>query len=192
MLDFELGALAARASEGDMGAAEELLRALYGQIVGLLHLLRVPGSDIDDVAQEVGIQVFTSLPDYSTDQPLLPWVRSVVRHVAADYWRKRSREQCRLSVFADFVRGQVVHREEELLYPEDVRRRLAECFSRLTDRHRGIASMRYSQGLDSTSIGKALSLKATTVRQTLIRIRELLRKCLDSDAGSGGVPEASR
>jgi DNA-directed RNA polymerase specialized sigma24 family protein len=52
--------------------------------------------------------------------------------------------------------------------------------------------MRYSQGLDSTSIGKALSLKATTVRQTLIRIRELLRKCLDSDAGSGGVPEASR
>lgn len=177
--------LALRSSSGDMDALEELIRSFHSNLFGYLHLLGIPARDIEEVAQEVVIQIHRSLRRYRADQPFLPWLRSIARHVTANYWRSHRREQHRMALFQRYLEERVEDREKDARFLDVPKARLEDCLGRLQERHREIVTLRYYQGLDSSRIAERMQLNVAAVRQALSRIREILRACVESSLGLG-------
>jgi RNA polymerase sigma-70 factor (ECF subfamily) len=177
MDDRDLRDLAVQASEGNLDAVEALIRGFHGHLFSFLHLLRVPTMDIEDVAQTVVIQTYQNLEDYRSAQPFLPFLRGVARHVAANYWRTRRRDSRKAEGFLAFIERRLSAGgvAADLEIPVE---KLRRCIDRLLPRQRDLVLLRYEQGLDSDAIGRRLGLHAAAVRQTLTRIRRVLRSCI--------------
>ena len=122
------------------------------------------------------MQMYRSLSAYDTSHPFVPWLRGIARHVVHNFWRSRSREKKRTSVFRDFVEA----RADDAAESRIPRSLLQHCIDALQERQKQIVNMRYFDGLDSSRIGEALKMKATTVRQALARIRQALKACVES------------
>ena len=181
MEDSALRELATRSAAGDMDAVEALIQGFHSRLFSTLHLLNVPRSDVEEAAQEVVIHMYRGLRRYRPDQPFLPWLRSIARHVVFNYWRGRRRDGRRLEIFASYVESAVEANDE---CASDVSSsRLQGCIDRLQDKHRAMVKLRYFQGLDSTKIAEQMRLSAAAVRQSLARIREILRACVKSPLG---------
>jgi len=177
--DVELQQLAARAAAGDLGAFEELLRGIHGNLISYLYLLGVAPSDIEDVAQNVAIQLYRSLSTYNPAHPFLPWLRGTAAHVASNHRRSQTRESKRLSVLREYAEQNVALEEPSVASNAQISQ-LKDCIEHLQPKQKEIVTLRYFEGLDSSRIGKKSGLNAAAVRLTLFRIRELLRACVES------------
>ncbi len=180
MEDGELRELAAQAATGDLEAAEELICAVHDHLFALLHLLGIPSSDLEDIAQDVALQMYRSLPGYDPMRPFMPWLKSIALHVRANFWRSRKRREKKIETFRDYLTEQVEQDPQCENHLDIQKSRLAHCVQRLQERLRNIVTLRYQDGLNSDRIGEALGLKPQTVRKLLSRAREFLRKCVTS------------
>ncbi len=179
MDDTTLRDLAVRASDGDLDAAENLIRGFHGHLFSFLHLLRVPETELEDVAQDTAVRLYRSLSEYDPAQPFLPFLRGVARHAAADFWRSRHREARRLTAFQAFVVRQAGEETGER-HLNVQKARLLHCLGRLQPKQREIVTLRYDRGLDSGGIARELGQSAVAVRQALSRIRRTLRACVQA------------
>jgi RNA polymerase sigma-70 factor (ECF subfamily) len=163
-----------------MDALEELIGGFHRDLFTFLHLLGIPPKDIEEVAQDVVIQMHRSLGRYSGEQPFLPWLRSIARHVVANYWRTHRAEERKMKAFQRYLERKLDDRPQDRGgYLEIDAARLEDCMSRLQDKHREMLALRYQQGFDSGKIACAMGLQAPAVRQSLSRIRDILKACVE-------------
>jgi len=174
--DRELRAWARVAAEGDLDAAEKLIRGLHAHLHSFLHLLGVPERDIDDVAQDVTLTMYRGLARYDSSEPFLPWLRGIARNVVATYWRGSARYEARLGALRQRV-SEELERDERAWCPE--LDRLKACVSKLQQRQRTIVERHYFDGETSSVIAKALGIGASAIRKALMGIRAALRKCVE-------------
>jgi len=78
-----------QAKQGDTDAFRKLYEANYKRVY--CHVARVigPGSEVDDVAQEVFVQVYRSLPKFRGDSAFTTWLYRVTWNVAVSHLRRR-------------------------------------------------------------------------------------------------------
>jgi|SRR5579862_1665829 len=192
MDDAALGVLALRSATGDMDALEELIRGFHRNLFSFLHLLGVPPKDIEEVAQEVVIQMHRSVGRYAPDQPFLPWLRSIARHVASNYWRTHRAEERKMREFQRYLERHAETLPSDCGRPELDPDRLEQCLGKLQERHRELVNLRYQLGLDSTRIAEILGLQAPAVRQSLSRIRDILKACVEGSPAMSSVPQTAQ
>ncbi|MBN1672341.1 MAG: sigma-70 family RNA polymerase sigma factor [Kiritimatiellae bacterium] len=180
MADPNLERLAVEAASGDMDALEALLRGVHGHLLAFLHAVGVPENDVEDVAQDAVLRMYRSLSRYQADKAFLPWLRGVARHAAQSYWRHHLREARRLEVFRLYLDEVVQAEPLEWMAESEEQAQLRECVDNLPEQQKRIVILRYFRGLNSTRIAETLRMKATTVRQTLSRVREALRVCVET------------
>jgi RNA polymerase sigma-70 factor (ECF subfamily) len=181
----DVEALVARATTGDRGAAEALLRRLRPQLVRYCRsrLGRVSGSyDVaDDVAQEVCLAVLTALPRYRDEgRPFEAFVFGIAAHKIVDAHRASAR--------AGIAPVDVPDRADDAPGPEDAAVRLAEVavardlLARLPDQAREIILLRVAAGLSAERTGEVLGMSAGAVRvaqhRALIRLRAMAAEAL--------------
>ena len=179
MDDARFGELALRSATGDREALEELIRGLHRHLFMFLHLLGIPLKDIEEVAQEVVIQMHRSIGRYSGDQPYLPWLRSIARHVTANYWRTHRSEERKMKAFQRYLGNKLETDAQASRHLEIDSSQLEDCLGKLQERHREMVMLRYQYGYDSTRIAGAMGLQAPAVRQSLSRIRDILKSCVE-------------
>ena len=184
MEDKALRSLAVQAATGDLDAAEALIKGVHGDLFSFLHLQGIPADAIEDVAQEVVYQMYASLTRYSANWPLLPWLRGIARHVAANHRRSKGREAMRLHAFWEQVRRQVDARATEPAPLNLDRERLLTCIERLPDKQKELVRLRYFQELNCEEVARETGLQAAAVRQALSRVRLALRLCVESLRGT--------
>jgi RNA polymerase sigma-70 factor (ECF subfamily) len=188
--EADLRALAVRTAEGDVNAAEELMRGAHDYIFGLLYLLGVPRDDVDDLGQDAALQIYASIPKYDSDKSFLPWMRGIVRHVAAHYWRDRARKEQREQVFQEYVVREVLP-DSSMGDILDLRlKRLADCVARLKGKQRRMIHMRYFENLETRDIAKNVGMAILSVRTILTRIRKALRRCVDATGSAAAGQES--
>lgn len=180
MEDRELRKLAGRAASGDLDAADALFSGLHGPLFAHLYLLGVPSEDVEDVAQEAALQVYRSLKTYRPAQPFLPWMRSIAAHVAGNYWRSRKKERQGGTAFRRYLEQKWAECDGGAAIGKWISNGLRSCIDRLQPRQRELVSLRYFDDLDSSSIASQLSMKASAVRMSLARTRDVLRMCLEA------------
>jgi RNA polymerase sigma-70 factor (ECF subfamily) len=82
----------ARVLDGDRLAFEDLVKRHQAQVARIVGN-KIPPQDVPEVAQEVFIKAFTSLPDYRPLKPFAHWLSVLAVRTCHDYWRSHYRRR---------------------------------------------------------------------------------------------------
>ncbi len=175
---MQLENLAVQAAAGDMDAAERLIIGFHDNLMMSIALNGIPVQDRDSIAQDAAIKVLKSLPRYQADQPFLPWLRGIARHLCADYWRTHYREKKRRDQFQRFMAKQWrAHDTDDYENNTDVER-LRTCMQELSESQRHLIDLTYVDGHNSDTVAEQTGRTAAAIRKNLQRLREKLADCI--------------
>ena len=175
--DDELRALVPQVLEGDLDVAGEFFGGIHPHLMAFLHVIGVglTADQIEEVAQDVCLELYSNLVKYDQQCPFLPWMRGVARNTCRFYIRKAKRLGTRDQFLANYLRTRFEVEPEEETRVDALR----ECAEKLNESQRELISMRFVNGLNSQEIGKQLRKTPLAVRRTLSRIYEILRTCME-------------
>lgn len=173
------GQLVLEAQGGDRLAREELARRYRNRAFGFALQLLGNREDALDVTQEALMRFFTHLDRVDPERGVEPWLLRIVRNAAYDHLR---RAKVRAADSLDELeeagapppRAKAVDPVETLARRE-LRRRLWEALSTLTEEHREILVLRDYQDLSYNEIAAVLGVPKGTVMSRLHRARRSLR-----------------
>jgi len=169
-----------RAKRGEPAACDELARdhrqAAY---IFALHLVGNP-DDAKDLAQEAMLRFFSTLDRFHPDRPVRPWLFSIVRNLARDFWRrgKLRRHQSLDEGVPDLSRALAdpAANPEQATLEDERRQRLWKALSLLPAAKREILVLRDFHDLPYADIAKVLRIPIGTVMSRLHAARKNLRR----------------
>jgi len=153
------------AAAGDRDAFARLY-ADYFRMVHAILLGRVPRHDVDDLAQDVFLTVFTRLPTLREPAAFGGWLATIARNRATDFLRQ-AHEHVELP--AEMPGGDAIA-ADTLAVLEAVRQ--------LPDAYRETLLMRLVEGMSGAEISERTGLTPGSVRVNLHRGMALLREKL--------------
>lgn len=162
---------------------EEIFAELYSshqhRLYGYLFAILRNRSDAQDVLQQTAIVLWQKFDKFDCDTDFFRWASVVARYEALNFvkYRRRSRVY-----FNDDLMEALAADQAELATDEELGRReaLSTCLTKLPNRDRQIMESYYAHGLGSRQIGEVLGRSASSVCNSLRRIREALMICIES------------
>lgn len=167
-----------------LDAHAAMLTRVAAALVGL--------SDAEDAAQEAVVRAWRAWPELRERSAARSWLISITVNVCRDWLRGRFGARLRLTESLDGSGA-----EPRPIAQLDADPGASDHAAALDLRHaiasldedlRTIVALRYYAGMDSTTIGAALGMPATTVRTKLRRALGLLRERLGGAASP--IPDA--
>jgi RNA polymerase sigma-70 factor, ECF subfamily len=186
--------LVRRARKGDLAAREEL--AIAHRRAAYLLALQLLGNRDDalDASQDALLRFFSTLDRFRPEQPVRPWLYSIVRNRCRDLMRRgRVRRAESLDADEEHWRPELVDATAD---PEldaeraELRRQVFAALGTLGQEHREILVLRDYQDLSYQEIAAVLRVPRGTVMSRLHRARKALGAALHA-AGALGVPGAT-
>jgi RNA polymerase sigma-70 factor (ECF subfamily) len=174
----ELGALMVAYQQGDLGAFEELYRALRPRLMGYLLLLVRNPSRVDDLLQETFLQLHRSRRTYMPGRPVMPWAFAIARHVHLADVRARSRTRRQEYVASDALPEIPVPAEADGLADRD---RLQQALRLLPADQVEAVVLNQVWGFTFEEIGGMLGIRSVTAKVRAFRAMKRLREILGTD-----------
>jgi RNA polymerase sigma-70 factor (ECF subfamily) len=176
----ELEDLVLRAKSGETAACDELARD-HRQAAYVFALQLVGNADdAMDLAQEAMLRFFSTLDRFQTDRAVRPWLFTIVRNLARDFWRrgKLRRHQSLDENVPDLSRALAdpAANPEQNTLAEERRRRLWRVLSQLAVEKREILVLRDFHDLSYAEIARILRIPIGTVMSRLHAARKNLRR----------------
>lgn len=147
---------------------------------GLRAYVRALGVDdawVDDVAQEAFIVAYGRLVDFQPDADFGRWLRGIARRLVANERHKEARRSRLLPLAV----AEVLQDREDagasgpaVLVPI-----LQECVGQLPERSRELLHRRYAGSETIEALAQELQLRADALRQSLLRIRIAVKRCVE-------------
>lgn len=161
-----------RSAGGDSTAFADLVREHQGMVFSIAYHYLQDRSLAEDLAQEVFLEMYQSLAKIQSPAHLTYWLRRVTANRCIDQGRKkfRRREQALEEVPEPTVSDPPA---DPLLL-----QRLRQSVAGLPERQRMVVILRFQEGLGPAEIADALDMPVNTVKSTLHRSLEDLRKGL--------------
>jgi RNA polymerase sigma-70 factor (ECF subfamily) len=163
-----------RARNGDTAAFAALVRQYQGMVFSLgLHMLRSQAA-AEDLAQEVFLEFYRSLPRIESAAHATSWLRRVASHRCIDEIRRRQhRPEVAMEVVPE--RGKTPAAREVFL-----EQRIQQLLTTLPPRARMVVVLRFQEELDPSEIAEALGMPLNTVKSHLRRSLAALRGALST------------
>jgi RNA polymerase sigma-70 factor (ECF subfamily) len=179
-----------RLSQKGNGEAFGLLVERYkGKVFSLAYGWTRNRAVADDLAQEIFIKAYFSLPKFKFKSEFGTWLyRIAVNHIK-DYLRKNKIRQKEISleeVGERAIASENGDRLEEEQTGEKRREIVQTALERLPEKYRVILTLRDIQGLSYEEIARILRLSPGTVDSRLFRARKKLREKLAAYSGKMG------
>jgi RNA polymerase sigma-70 factor (ECF subfamily) len=145
--------------------------------------------DVDDLAQEVFLAAYRSLPTFRRGDDFGAWLRGVARNKLYNHWRAAARRDAAMAAFreevaraaeSDLERAAAADRAEAI-------EALLRCVSRLPEKLRRVVRA----GLDGdkpAALAEALGTSVGAVYNLHYRANQLLRSCLQKELADGPGP----
>jgi RNA polymerase sigma-70 factor (ECF subfamily) len=172
--------------QGDVNAFEVLLKRYQRYVVKIVanHL---PAARVEEVAHEVFIRAYKSLPTFKQTSPFKSWLSSVAVRTCYDFWRKQYRSKeipesalseeqqhwLEAAVASDAV--QSFTQEADL---ERARETLEWALNSLSAEDRMVIELVYLEELSGKEAAKLLGWSVTNVKVRAFRARKKLQKLL--------------
>ena len=181
--------LVQRARDGDGRAFEDLVRTHLQQVWRVVWRILRHHEDTEDVVQEVFLAAHQALATYRGGSRFSTWLHRIAvnralnhRSLAAERMRKASE-----SIDDSPVESSIEPMRREIsplrhLEMNDLKRRLAECLSRLPAPWRAVLALRVDESLSYEEISAVLGTAVGTIRSRLARARLALRQCVEGEA----------
>jgi RNA polymerase sigma-70 factor, ECF subfamily len=169
-----------KAQAGDLNAFEQLVLN-YQYEMRLLAMRLAPRGDMaDDLAQDVFLEAFRSLKNYSGTGTFRQWLRGIARNLSLQQWKANAKQlRHERDGLAEYIEKLAFEDEPEPLELEEKVLALRLCLKKLPAQSAKLVAMRHRQGLTSEAIAGALNSPPSTVRTALMRIHNSLRECVD-------------
>jgi RNA polymerase sigma factor (sigma-70 family) len=169
--------LVVAARSGDVAAYGKLVRATQAMSMAVaLDVLREPAA-AEDAVQEAYLRAYRNLRHLEDAAAFPGWLRRVVITVALNL--RRSQRVTLLSL--DDLPNVPVLDESERRWSDAQRHRLAAALLQLNAHERRICDRRYHGGWSLDRLAKADGIPETTMRKRLQRIRDRLRRFIETE-----------
>jgi RNA polymerase sigma factor (sigma-70 family) len=177
--------LVAAILNGDRIAFSQLIRNTEALVAHLAFKMIPVAADRKDVAQEVYLKVFQSIPSFQFQSKLSTWIGQIAYNTCLSYLKKK--KPYLLESFSgqeDEVNGieQLLNNQHNLeneietqLFQEEVRRTLASAIEKLSPLYQTLVGLFYQQELPLSEISQITGLPEGTVKSYLFRARQELK-----------------
>ena len=166
---------------------ETLVREHQAGLRAWIRALGAQDAWVDDIAQEVFLIAHRRRDDFIDGADAGAWLRGIARNLVLNERRKEARRSRLLHAsLADVLADDDT---QALPLPGDVPALVAamnDCVARLPERSRDLLRRRYAGEENASTLGRALDMSAQAVRQTLVRIRALVKSCVEGKVGEVG------
>jgi len=166
-----------RAVQGDGPAFAELVAAHQGMVFSIaLHYLQ-DRSLAEDVAQEVFLELYQKLGAIESPGHLTYWLRRVTVHRCIDQGRRRKhRRETALEQLPEPA-------TESAIADPALLGKLRQTLDALPDKQRMLVILRYQEDMGPAEIAELMRMPVNTVKSTLHRSLEELRRKLTRRLG---------
>ena len=170
-----------RVVSGEIDAFEVLLRR-YRSVVFGIAARHVPHGNIEDVAQDVFVRVYQSLPSYSGRSPFRHWLATIAVRTCCDFWRNRERHrEVPLSALTEehqkWLDEVLACRSQEAFFEQASREEAKEvlhyALERISAEDRMVLSLVHLEGLP---VKEAADLLGWSVVKTKVRAHRARRE----------------
>jgi RNA polymerase sigma factor (sigma-70 family) len=185
-IDITDGVLARQTLAGDQEAFEKLVQRYSSSLFNFICRFLSDYDAASDILQQVFTQLYISLPNLRTGEPLKAWLFQVARNRCLDELRRK-----RIIHFSEL---QALNEDDELSplaiipddspLPEDVAERhdlqeiLQAAIASLPPKFRAVVLLRYTAQLSFSEIGRTLQMPEATAKTYFQRAKPLLRTTL--------------
>jgi RNA polymerase sigma-70 factor (ECF subfamily) len=146
---------------------EDLFARHYLDVFRYALVLTNSREDAEDVAAETFARAWSAFQQQREPEgPPLPWLFTIARNIATDWWRRLSRRATHVLPHSD---GDSPDAVESLLWLESLVRALPP-------RQREVIALRYHRDLSDREIGRVMGLSESGVRSLVARAIQTLRQ----------------
>ena len=163
---------------------ESLVREHQAGLRAFVRTLGVDEGWVDDLAQEVFIVAYRRFTQYEAGTDFGKWLRKIARNLAANERRKSARHS-RLLPFAvaDVLLDRGYGNDTDGSHLERLLPAMQECVGQLPQRSRELLQRRYATSENASTLARELRVTADSIRQTLLRIRLVVKQCVEKKIG---------
>lgn len=166
-----------QAAEGDQSSFADLVTAHQAMVFSIgWHYLQ-DRSLAQDVAQEVFLELYQKISDIQSPAHLKYWLRRVTVHRCIDQGRRRIH---RRETELDGIREPAT---QSAMSDPALLGKLRQTVAALPEKQRMMVVLRYQEDLGPAEIAELMSVPVNTVKSTLYRSLEDLRKKLTRKLG---------
>ena len=166
------------AQKGSDAAFAELVRLHQRRAYAVARAIVLSHEDAEDAVQDGFLHAYRALDRFRSDQPFGAWLNRIVANAALDLVRRRKVRD------ADELPETIALPFRDPGEAAELRRRLADALTRLTDRQRAVIVLHDVEGYTHGEIGSMLGIPEGTARSDLHHARTALRRLL-SDVREG-------
>ena len=180
------GVLAQQTLAGDQVAFEKLVQRYSNSLFNFISRFLNDYDAASDILQQVFTQLYISLPNLRTGEPLKAWLFQVARNRCLDELRRKrvihfselqsSNEDEDLSPLAIIPDNSPL--PEDVAEHHDLQHILQEAIAELPPKFRAVVLLRYSAQLSFSEIGRTLHMPEATAKTYFQRAKPLLRTTL--------------
>jgi len=173
--------LVRRIRDGDAEALRAIVERYQDRIFSLIYGIVRDRHEVEDVAQEVFLKVYTRIQAFDERSKFYTWLYRVAANAAKDHVKKR-------------IRRPAVALEEDDVVPSagdspvahaaaaETRRLVREAIAALPLRYREVLTLRELEGLSYNEIAGVLQISIGTVESRLHRARAKLKRRMERHA----------
>ena len=176
--------LCARAKDGDLDAASELVSQFYERIYAWFRRLTGQEADAADLTQKTFCKVWSALESFQGRSSFSTWLHGIGHHVYLDWLRQKRPTDSAADEWWD-ARAADGPSPFEDAAERDAAFLLCAAVDRLESATRQTVHLHYYQGLSLAETAEALGIAASTVKYRL-------RQALDTLRASVAEPKTSQ
>lgn len=188
-------AFVARLRRKDERAFSELVLAYETRVYRLSWRMLGSGTEAEDLAQEVFVQVWKSIDGFRGDSQLGTWIYRITINLAKNralYLARRRRdshsefETTEALGAREFGTGVTVgetKRPDQEVAARELERIVAECLTDLDAEHREVLVLRDVENLSYEEVAEITGLVQGTLKSRLHRARALLKSAVEAKLG---------
>ena len=176
-----------RVLDGDVEAFAGVVHA-HRRLIAADLARRLPAQDVPEVAQDVFLRAFRSLPNFRGEAPFRIWLLRIARHAALDFWRKKYRRRDLLHADLDEAGLRNVEAAEQERLAEQATDRdaraaarewLEAALVRLSPDDRAVIALVELEERSMEDAARRLGCGLSAVKVRAFRARRRLKKALE-------------
>ena len=171
---------------GDVNAFERLLKRYQAHVVRIVKK-HIPFDKVEEVAQDVFVRTYESLPTFKGDDGFKQWLSTITIRTCYDFWRKHYRyREIPLSSLSEkhqvWLEEATSNSSSQSFYERDSQKEAREildwALDKLSPEDRMVLELVYLEGYSIKEAAKLLGWSTVNVKVRSFRARKKLHKLI--------------
>lgn len=135
----------------------------------------------EDLFQETVLEIIKSAGNFDTERDFAPWACAIARNVVRRHWRLLEKRPVPIEQEALLSLAEIAAEPHDSEHWKDDREVLQLCLKKLPEPMRRLIVLRYGHNCKGADLAERASIKQGAIRTTLLRLRQKLRVCINSN-----------